>query len=218
MLTAIKTNDWIEIAYTLVIAISCTYIFLKTRKIYKLSSHPGIKVFRDAFFYFGIAFMVRYIGIALPIFIGSADMVFPYFLAQLLLNYLLCMGNLSLVYSLIWKDFEKNRIYVLNLAAIAIAIADAFYTPFVISIICQIAVLLYGLTISYSNYNLSKKKNQAKFSQFYMISLILAIIGYVINLISKLIIAFLPFFYIYAYLVTASVFIIFLIGVKKVLK
>ncbi|MAF35742.1 hypothetical protein CL622_01325 [archaeon] len=206
----------IELLYTFIIVSSSLFIYLKTKKLYSLTTHQGIRSFRDAFFYLGLAFIIRFILFLLPSFALGTTTLYPLGLGfNLLLFYTLSMGGFSLVYSLVWKHFHQRRIILLHMVAIGISIIDVFYISKIFFII-QLVVLLYAISIMYSNYMSASTKSV--FQQSYFIALILAFIGYLTNFLVDVFVVSYPFIKYYAYIITVLVFMIFAFGVWRRLK
>ncbi|MFH1521631.1 MAG: hypothetical protein ABIF18_01605, partial [archaeon] len=58
----ILTNkEFLKVAYALIICFICAIIVLKTDRMFKLSDYQGLRYFRNAFFFYGLAFVVRFI-------------------------------------------------------------------------------------------------------------------------------------------------------------
>jgi len=57
----VLNKELLKIFYLLVVGLICTIIVLKSHKLFKLSMHQGIRYFRNAFLFFGIGFILRYI-------------------------------------------------------------------------------------------------------------------------------------------------------------
>lgn len=50
-----------ELVYALIAIAICGYVFLKTKEIYDLTKHKGIRYFRRSFLFFGLGFLTRLI-------------------------------------------------------------------------------------------------------------------------------------------------------------
>ena len=57
----IQNKELFKIIYALVIVLICILIVIKTNKLFRLSFHTGIRYFRNTFFFYGIAFAIRYL-------------------------------------------------------------------------------------------------------------------------------------------------------------
>jgi hypothetical protein len=209
-----QLQNVVELIFASIIVFSSFFIYFRTKKLYDLTYHKGIKSFRDAFFYWGLAFFVRYLGyisLQLPTHIRFIATT----ISSLIFFYGLSMAGFSLVYSLIWKNLIQGKFYLLHITAIIISILNIFYVPNLM-FYSQFVILFYGIGISYSNYK--KEGQKHKFLQLYFIGLILAFAGYMVNFLSDLIIPYFESIIFYSYSLTICVFLIFVYGVIKVVK
>ena len=115
-LPQIMIYDWIltnkemlKLIYALIICIICAIIVLKTDRLFKLSNHQGIRYLRNAFFFYGSAFFVRFI-------LGTTNIVGNYsqfysVSIKILFEFSIVMAGFFLFYSLIWKRIEKRTQY-----------------------------------------------------------------------------------------------------------
>ena len=99
----------LESLYSLIVIISCLIIYFKTKEIYKLSSHKGIGIFRNAFLFFGIAFFSRY-------FLRFITLISDYQIDRIIFGlgffffvYFGTMAALLLIYSVLWKRFKELK-------------------------------------------------------------------------------------------------------------
>ena len=205
-------ENYLELISSGIIVLSCLFIIFRTKKIYNLTSHKGIGAFRSAFFYWAIAYSVRIIA---TINLAADFNYVINILSGLLFFYALSMAGFSLVYSLVWKNLTRNRNSLLHIISIIIAFVNMFYVANLM-FYTQLAVLLYGIHVSYHNYKKSGQKH--KFLQLYFIGLILAFAGYLVNFLSDLFTSHYKYISYYSHSITICVFLIFVYGVTKVLK
>ncbi|MFQ5531859.1 MAG: hypothetical protein ACE5ES_04550, partial [Candidatus Nanoarchaeia archaeon] len=134
----IQNKELLKIVYALVVVFICTIIVLKTDKLFRISSHRGIQYFRNAFFFYGIGFFVRFfIGSE---FVSKMGMVSYFRSINLIFEFFLIMGGFFLVYSLMWKRFEipggetyassllNSKISLFYLMAVVIVFLDYLWT------------------------------------------------------------------------------------------
>jgi hypothetical protein len=217
----IQNKETLKIVYGLFITLICFFIVLKTHKLFKLSFHQGIRYFRNAFLFYGLAFFTRYI-------IGS--FYFPTqtgFYLNLIFEFFLIMTGFFLLYSLTWKKFEtppntyKSSLFnpvviVFYLMAFSIALADFFWRNYYFMFVSQILIFLILSVISFNNYFNDDKK--AKFLKFYFIAMVLTLTTWILNALASLIFEWNKGILINIYLVNLIVFTLFLFGVIKVTK
>ena len=116
-------ENYLELIHSGIIVLSCLFIILRTKKIYNLTSHKGIKAFRNAFGYWALAYTARIVAIL------SIESELKYYIgtiSALVFMYALSMAGFSLVYSLVWKNLGKNRNYFLHMISITIALLNVF--------------------------------------------------------------------------------------------
>lgn len=217
----IQNKEILKIGYGLLITLICFFIVLKTHKLFKLSQHQGIRYFRNAFLFYGIAFFLRYI-------IGFFH--FPTqegFVLNLFFEFFLIMTGFFLLYSLIWKKFESlgktyksslfnSIVIVFYLMSLSIALADFFWKNYYFMFTSQILIFFLLSVISFNNYFNDDKK--AKFLKFYFIAMILTLTTWILNALASLIFEWNKGILINIYLVNLIIFMLFLFGVIKVTK
>ena len=217
----------LETIYTFVIVACCAVIQKHARCLSDLSGHQGIRCFQKAFSYWGLGFLIRYLyilGINNPTFYGASNNSIL-IIISIFFEYLISLGGFFLVYSLIWRQMDqvspsfaaRYRMLALHVLAIAIALADVSLGTFHFLFVVQILALGYAALLAYDHW----KKNQEKsvkntFASLYLIALIAALIGYIINYVAQFLISNYPSIVIITYILTASIFLIMLFGVLRI--
>lgn len=212
----------LEIAYAFVISLICAIIVIKTDKFFRLSLHQGIRYFRNAFFFYGVAFIARYLfGIL-------SDLEFESIYAvQIIFEYFIVMAGFFLFYSLIWKKIESPReeyfsslfnvkIAAFHLMALIIAVLDAVWGTYDFMFFSQIIIFLYASVIAYINYR--KDKRGHKFPKFYFFAMLLSLSLWVLNFLAETYFEWNPSILIDIGLMNIIFFLLFLYGVIKVTK
>ena len=91
----VENKEIIKLFYGLVISLICFFIVFRTNKLFQLSSHQGIRYFRNAFFFYGIAFFARYLFGA----IAHYGYITTYtFTIKIIFEFFLVMGGFFLLY------------------------------------------------------------------------------------------------------------------------
>jgi hypothetical protein len=209
-------SELFRIIYGLVIGLICITIFLKTDKFFKLSFHEGIRYFRNAFFFYGLAFVVRYfLGVLL---VPSVDYLF----ILILFEYFIVLAGFSLFYSLIWKKFHfynssifNSKMIFFHIIAITIALLDAFFIIGNFMFYSQIIIFSFASIIAYKNYTKNKKQ---KFSKFYFIAMFLELFAWIFNLITVSIFEHNPLLLFNIGIINVIFFLLILCGVLKITK
>lgn len=177
----------LELAYAFAVSIICMIIVLKTDRFFRLSFHQGIRYFRNAFFFYGIAFIARYLfGIFSDFSIVYADMI------RVIFEYFFVMAGFFLLYSLVWKKFESSeqdksslfnsKIAIFHLMAFVIAVLDSLWTTYSFMFFSQIIIFFYASAVSYLNYRENGK--QRKFLKFHFIAMLLGFSAWILNFLA----------------------------------
>ena len=129
-----------------------------------------------------------------------------------LFYFFISMAGLMLIYSLVWKDFERKiglfakKGIFLHIFGLVIAYFSTSKPQ--VMFISMLFLFLYGIILSYSNY-IKDKSN--KYTQLYFITMILGFMGYLFNFL----LGFFPNIKNYVYLGTIFIFLFFLYGTLK---
>ncbi len=212
----------LEILYALAVSLICAVIVIKTDKFFRLSLHQGIRYFRNAFFFYGLAFIGRYV------FGVFSDLAFAYAsLMQVIFEYFLIMAGFFLLYSLIWRKFESPReeyfssllnikIAIFHVMAVVIAVLDVLWQTYNFMFFSQIIIFFYASVISYLNYKNDKKKH--KFPKFYFLAMLLSLGVWILNFLAEAYFHWNHGILLNIGIINIIFFILFLYGVIKVTK
>jgi hypothetical protein len=220
----ILENKWIlELAYALVICAICMIIVIKTDKFFKLSLHQGIRYFRNAFLFYGIAFVGKYL------FGLFSDLSLNYiFVAQVFFEFFLAMAGFFLFYSLIWRNFEKEKVHYLTslinskvilfeILALTIAVADSLFQTYYFMFFSQILIFFCASIIAFSNY-VKKGRKKHKFLKFYFVCMLLELIAWILNYLVAAYFNWRHLVLVDIGILNAIFFLLFLCGVIKITK
>jgi len=179
-----------ELGYALIILIFCLLVYWKTKEIYELTKHKGIKYFRFAFLFFGLSYAFRLILFIMIVGTSALDLYLPRHLvmpfSNLIVAYFSTLAILYLTYSIISKKIKNKHFMIFaNLLAITISlIAFLSRSPFIISMI-QLMILI-GASIL--NLIIYKKKISRTRILYFLITLF-----WLLNLFTTGRYIFLPF-------------------------
>jgi hypothetical protein len=202
--------------YSMLIAFICLIVVIKTDRLFRISFHQGIRYFRNAFFFYGIAFILRY-----SLAYGSY-----FFLIKPFFQFFMIMAGFFLLYSLLWKKFETSKgskssffnpiIFVFCMITLIIIFLDYLWVSYYFMFFSQI--LLFGLAsiISCKNYKQNGKKH--KFLKLYFIIMILSFFAWVFNFIFGSFFNWRLRWLANVYALNIIVFLVFLYGVIKLTK
>lgn len=202
-----------ELLYSFVIIVCSLMIYFGTKELYELSSHKGIKYFRQSFLFFALAyffrsfirFMLIFLGINLRSFRTMGIWILFLFM------YASTMAILYLLYSVKWKKWRKHKniIYLFHGLALIISLVSIFVGAVKILLAIQIILFLFVALTSYPIHNKSKKKHS-------LYAIYLLLFGFwILNVIDILVPTFLQTFQIVLYLSSIGIFLLILYKVIK---
>ena len=177
-LWVISNKEIIKIFYGLIITVICAIIVIKVDRLYRISLHQGIRYLRNAFFFYGIGFLIRYLGGALLYY----EFVHYDYLVMSLFEFFLITAGFFLLYSLIWKKIETDKeeylssllngkILVFYLIAISLVVLDYIWQSHYFMFFSQIIVFSLSSIVSLKNYKRNGIKH--RFLLFYFIAMFL---------------------------------------------
>jgi len=211
-----ENKELFRFFYSLIIVFICLIIFLKTDRLFRISRHQRIRYFRNAFFFYGAAFIFRYaIGI-FPIYPTITKGLFEFFMV---------MGGFFLFYSLLWKRFETNKetsslfnskIFIFYILALIVASLDYLWIGYFFMFFSQIILFGFASIISYKNYK--KGGGEHKFLKLYFVVMVLNFITWGLNFIFASFLDWRLRWLANIYVLNVIIFLIFLYGVIKVTK
>ena len=220
----IGNKELLKIFYALIIALICIVIVVKTDRFFRLSLYQGIRYFRNAFFFYGIAFIIRYfIGAGYSFSINENY----FYLLNIVFEYFLVMAGFFLLYSLLWKKIEaareyslsslfNTRIFLFYFMALIIVVLDYLWNTRSFMFFSQIILFAFAGIISYNNYK--KNGKQHRFLKFYFIAMVLSFLAWLSNTIAALYLKWNYVVLINVYILNIIIFLLFLYGIIKVTK
>ena len=174
---------WIEIVYFLVIFALCLIIYFRTKEIYSLTKHKGIKYFRNTFLFFAFAFSFRLFTSLFFIFRGFSSRHEPFHLmsfAFTFIAYFSSLAILSLTLSLIWKQLSNIKINLdlfMHLFVLLLTLIMFLTASFNILIFIQLVVFVFSVVLSFIVF--AKTKRKSFFSKMHLVYLFLFILWFV---------------------------------------
>ena len=209
-----ENKDLFRFFYSVVIVFICFIIVMKTDRLFRISSHQGIRYFRNAFFFYGIAFGLRYLTSLIVV-----PLMKPFF------EFFMIMGGFFLLYSLLWKRFENkkpnesslfnSKIIIFYILTIIIVLLDYLWGGYNFMFFSQIILFFFASTISYKNY---KEKKERRFLRLYFWVMFISFISWTANYIFANFLDGRLRFLANVYALNVIVFLVFLYGVIKITK
>jgi hypothetical protein len=208
-----------EIIYSFVIIICSLMIYFGTKEIYDLSSYKGIKYFRQAFLFFGIAYLCRFFieFIVISFNLHGILDIYPLMLGYVALFVFMYLSSISifyLIYSVSWKKWKdkSKMVYIFHIIAILIALASIFFNNQIFYIGLNILLLISAvILISVAWYN---QRNKLKKNNLFFIYFLLFIF-FILNVFNILVPIFLESLKLLIYLISLGIFLVILYKVLK---
>lgn len=208
--------DLFRLFYSMLIAFICLIVVVKTDRLFRISFHQGIRYFRNAFFFYGIAFLLRYALTAGPYF----------FLIRAFFQFFIIMAGFFLLYSLLWKKFESNKgskssflnpvIVSFYIITLIIVLLDYLWYTYYFMFFSQIILFALASIISCRNYKQNGKKH--RFLKLYFIIMLLSFFAWTFNFIFGTFFNWRLRWLANVYALNIIVFLVFLYGVIKLTK
>ena len=207
-----------ELFYSFVIIICSLMIYFGTKEIYYLSSHKGIKYFRQAFLFFSIAFFFRsfikflimYFNITRIVDLSPQTFGGAGLLTQFLFMYFSSMAIFYILYSVMWKKWkDSNKIYAFHGLALLMAILSILGRSPIVYLWLNIFMLAIVIIVVLLSHKHKKKANS-----LFVIYLLLSVF-WVLNIIETLIPDFFEGFQLFIYMASTGVFLLILYKVIK---
>jgi hypothetical protein len=216
-----QNKEVFKLLFTIAVGLICFFIVLRTDRLFKISSHQGIRYFRNAFFFYGAAFIMRYILGQIHL-ISNAPQMYSS-IATGVFEFFLIMAGFSLLYSLLWRKFEpeggihsslfNTRFLIFYLLALTVVLLDYVWATYAFIFSVQIILFIFATAISYSNYQKSKDR---AFLKLYFIVILLNLIAWVANFLVATLFEWHTGGVIGIYILNLVIFLLFLYGVMKV--
>ena len=217
----VANKEIFKLFYGLIILFICIFIVLRSDKLFRLSNHNGIRYFRNAFFFYGIAFAIRYL-LGTPLL--NEIIIFRIGITKFLFEFFMTLAGFFLLYSLMWKRLEYQKqnsslfnlnVLIFYLMAFIIAFIDYILTCYFFLFASQIILFFILFIISYYKY-LEKRKNN--FLRFYFLVMVLSLSAWVLNILAATIFQWHSVILIIIYGLNVVVFLSFLYGVIKIIQ
>jgi len=208
-----------EVIYSFVIIFCSLMIYFGTKELYELSSHKGIKYFREAFLFFAIAYFFRSIirflllFFNVPVVFEFSPRLFGEF-SMLFFMYFSSMAIFYLLYSVMWKKWDGNskKIYLFHFLAILIAFVSVVFKSSIVYFGLNVILFAFVTLVVCVAYKESKKRKKGP--NLYVVYMLLFVF-WILNIIDILIPKFLEMFILIIYLASLGIFLLILYKVIK---
>ena len=156
-----------ELIFTVVAFVFCFLIYLKTRESYELTKYQGIRYFRSAFLFFGLSYVTRFLFSLVRVSTIAFNFILPRSIFihffMLPMAYFSTIGIVYLIFSSIWKKFNRENLLVVGHSfAILLSIASFITMSHLILLYLQSALLVLGVILSFIILKGGKRVSQIK--------------------------------------------------------
>lgn len=225
------TNFFIEFAYASIVIVSSLVIFLKTRELFKLSSHQGIRYFSMSFLFFAITYLLRFFSriLFLGLMVTGTRIPRQSFMSMtsMLFIYAGYMTIFYLLYGLSQKKMKKwlpSTTDVFHVFSIIISAIIVMLNMSGLFILTNVLLLAYMSHLVYMDYKVTKKEvkegkkeKKGKGLPGFGIVYLLLIMFLALNIIDIIVPNFLRTAQTLIYLLSISLFLLILYRVMRIL-
>jgi hypothetical protein len=208
-----------EMLYAFFIIVCSLMIYFGTRELYELSSHKGIKYFRQAFLFFAIAYFFRsFIKFIVIYFemngiLEFSPATFGIFgmLTLFLFMYFSSMAIFYILYSVIWKELGSNKIFIFHAIAFVLSFVIILSRSPFLNLSLNILLLIIVIFVVYISYRNAKNKRGYNLYKIYLFLLFF----WVLNIVDTIIPKFFQGLQLFIYLASSWIFLLILYKVIK---
>lgn len=201
----------IEMFFSLIVIVSSFMIFLKTKEIYDLSGHKGIKYFRYAFLFFGFSYVFRLLMRASLFYFGHDLFLFPFMrLFSSLMIYVSSVMFIYLFLTFFWKKLDKTFVsknyFIYGVPLVLVIVTFFNRIPslfFYFQILSFISILFF---ILFDKKNIFNKKHNKIMSWTYLVVFGSWLLIHLLEVLSF----FFPVASTIIYLITLCFFVVFI--------
>jgi len=154
-----------ELIFTILAVLFCFLIYFRTKESYELTKYKGIGYFRDAFLFFGLSYVMRFLlalvmlsKIAFDVFVPRT-VIMPFFILPV--GYFSTMGIFYLIFSTIWKSFNNRHLLIFgHSVAILLSIISFITHSHIILLLLQCILLLIAVIARFLIHSDKKRLSQ----------------------------------------------------------
>ena len=143
-----------DFLFTVISGVFCFLIYFKTRESYNLTKYKGIKYFRDAFLFFGMSYVMRFLFSLVLLsriafdFILPREIFVPLFILPL--GYFSTIGIFYLIFGSVWKRFDNKKLIIFGHAlAILLSVISFMTRSHIILILLQCILLIIAVGLRF---------------------------------------------------------------------
>jgi len=142
-----------ELIYAIIVTALFLFIFYKTKHLFDLTKHNGIKYFRVAFLFFAFAYISRFLFYVMRLIIFNTNLHVPgrflSFASLILVTYFSTLAIGYLIYSSVWKKINHTT-FVILVNVLALITISIFYLryPLIYFLLIQLSLMTTLLLIN----------------------------------------------------------------------
>ena len=205
-----------EILYSFIIIAVSLIVYFGTRELYNLTSHKGIKYFRLSFLFFAISFFfrsfIKFLIIHLDIEILELNIQLIGIISFLIFMYASSMAIFYLLYSVMWKKWNGNKIILFHILAIIIAFTALIVKIPLLIILIHLILFIFLAIVILISYKESKRRRKGQHLHGIYI---LLFAFWILNIIDLIITNALGTFQLLIYIASLGIFLTILYKVSK---
>ena len=198
-----------ELIYSFVIIVCSLMVYFATKEMYELSTHKGIKYFRLTFLFFAIAYFFRGVIKFVWVYFGRGVLdISPMTFGQLTYIAFMYFSSIAvfyLLYSVMWKKFDKRKLvfWLMHTVALLIGVVSVVLKSKIMILNINIFLLLVVLLVVLLAY---KDSSGNRKHGFYVVYLLLSVF-WILNVIDVVVRNFMQIYQMLIYLVSVGLFL-----------
>jgi len=157
-----------ELIFTILAVVFCFAIYYRTKESYELTKYEGIRYFRDAFLFFGLSYVMRFLFSLILFsrlafdFIVPRGLFAPLFILPM--GYFSTVGIFYLLFSSdVWKRFNNRRLLISGHGiAILLSLASFIARSHMTLLYLQSILLLLAVALGFFAHKEGKKTSHVR--------------------------------------------------------
>lgn len=137
----------LEFFYSILVLFIFIFLFYKTKHIFSLTRHKGIKYFRLSFLFFALSFFTRFLFFLIRLIVYNTNIHIPgrtlSFLSLVFVSYFSTIAICYLIYSTLWREINHIIFFIFaNLLSIVSILLFYFRNSFIFFIFIQLFLVV----------------------------------------------------------------------------
>lgn len=155
-----------DMTYALIVFLICFLIYYKTKDSYNLTKHKGIMFFRDAFLFFGLSYVLKFLFGVIRVSSNTFEVfiqrgaLFPVVL--FILGYLSTIGIFYLIFSFTKEIRRKHFILMSHVIAVLVSVVALVTRSHEIILYFQTGIIALAIILSFIIHTKQRKISQTR--------------------------------------------------------